>query len=138
MIVLAGGATKPRDLSIPGRELKGIHFAMEFLPLQNKKNQGDQIPDDKFISAKDKLYERFAPQTHLGVADPNGIRQFIVGTGGRTSLDAMPAGKPPTLETIDNSTQGVLKLTLGDSSYSWEFIPVAGGTFKDSGTTACH
>ena len=54
VVVLAGGSTKPRDLPIPGRELKGVHFAMEFLPLQNKRNQGDSIPDDKFISAKDK------------------------------------------------------------------------------------
>lgn len=54
-IVLAGGATKPRDLKIPGRELKGIHFAMDYLSLQNKKNQGDNIPDDQFISAKNKV-----------------------------------------------------------------------------------
>ena len=42
-IVLTMGATKPRDLPIPGRELKGIHFAMEFLPQQNKRNAGDTI-----------------------------------------------------------------------------------------------
>lgn len=53
-VVLAGGATQARDIPIPGRELKGIHFAMEFLPLQNKRNQGDHIPDDQFISAKGK------------------------------------------------------------------------------------
>jgi glutamate synthase (NADPH/NADH) small chain len=48
------GATKPRDLPIPGRELKGIHFAMEFLPLQNKRVAGDSIADQNFISAKGK------------------------------------------------------------------------------------
>jgi glutamate synthase (NADPH/NADH) small chain len=53
-IVLCGGATKPRDLEVPGRELKGIHFAMQYLPLQNKRNMGDKIPDEQFISAKDK------------------------------------------------------------------------------------
>ena len=53
-LVIATGATQPRDLPIPGRELMGVHFAMEFLPLQNKRNQGDAIPDDRFISAKDK------------------------------------------------------------------------------------
>jgi len=53
-IALTMGATKPRDLPIPGRDLKGIHFAMEFLPLQNKRNQGDKIADDVFISAKGK------------------------------------------------------------------------------------
>jgi len=53
-IALTMGATKPRDLPIPGRELSGIHFAMEFLPLQNKRNQGDHISEDAFISAKGK------------------------------------------------------------------------------------
>ena len=42
-IVLAGGATKPRDLPVPGRELDGIHFAMEFLPQQNKVVAGDRV-----------------------------------------------------------------------------------------------
>jgi glutamate synthase (NADPH) small chain len=53
-ILLAGGATAPRDLQVPGRELKGVYFAMEFLPLQNKRCEGDNIPDPEFISAKDK------------------------------------------------------------------------------------
>jgi glutamate synthase (NADPH/NADH) small chain len=43
-ILLAGGAEQPRDLPIPGRELKGIHFAMEFLPQQNRRNEGDVVP----------------------------------------------------------------------------------------------
>jgi glutamate synthase (NADPH/NADH) small chain len=50
-IVLAGGSTLPRDLPVPGRELSGIHFAMEFLTLQNRQCEGDKIP---VISAKDK------------------------------------------------------------------------------------
>jgi glutamate synthase (NADPH/NADH) small chain len=53
-ILLAGGATAPRDLPIPGRELAGIHFAMDYLPLQNKRCEGDSIPDEQFITAKDK------------------------------------------------------------------------------------
>ncbi|PYS51967.1 MAG: glutamate synthase [Acidobacteria bacterium] len=53
-ILLAGGATFPRDLPVPGRELKGIYFAMQFLPLQNKRCEGDIISDSEFISAKDK------------------------------------------------------------------------------------
>ena len=51
-VILAGGSEKPRDLPIPGRELKGIHFAMEFLPLQNKVNAGDTVLDQ--ITAKGK------------------------------------------------------------------------------------
>jgi glutamate synthase (NADPH) small chain len=53
-ICLCGGSTQPRDLPVPGRELKGIHFAMDYLPLQNKRTLGDSIPDEQFISAQDK------------------------------------------------------------------------------------
>ncbi len=53
-IVLAGGSTRPRDLPVPGRELKGIHFAMEYLTLQNRRNEGEQIADTSFITAKDR------------------------------------------------------------------------------------
>ncbi len=53
-IVLCGGSTKGRDLPIEGREFKGIHLAMEYLPLQNKRVAGDDVPDREFISAKDK------------------------------------------------------------------------------------
>jgi glutamate synthase (NADPH/NADH) small chain len=53
-ILLAGGAEQPRNLDIPGRELKGIHFAMEFLPLNNKHNAGDTIPPGQWISAEGK------------------------------------------------------------------------------------
>ncbi len=53
-LLLAGGATLPRDLKVPGRELSGIHFAMEYLTLQNKRCEGDLIPDDQFITARGK------------------------------------------------------------------------------------
>jgi len=53
-LVLAGGACWPRDLPMPGRELGGVHFAMEYLTLQNKRCEGDQIPDGAFITAKGK------------------------------------------------------------------------------------
>jgi len=53
-ILLAGGATLPRDLKVPGRELRGIHFAMEYLTLQNRRCQGELIPDEAFITAKGK------------------------------------------------------------------------------------
>lgn len=53
-IVLCGGSEKPRDLPVEGRDLKGIHFAMDFLPKQTKRYLGDTISDDVFISAKDK------------------------------------------------------------------------------------
>ena len=53
-IVLAGGAEHPRDLNVPGRELKGIHFAMDFLPQQNRRNLGDVIPPEEEILATGK------------------------------------------------------------------------------------
>jgi len=53
-VLLAGGSTRPRDLPVPGRDLKGIHFAMDYLTLQNQRCEGDEIPDDRFITAKDK------------------------------------------------------------------------------------
>jgi glutamate synthase (NADPH/NADH) small chain len=53
-VLLAGGAGQPRDLPVPGRDLKGIHFAMEYLTLQNRRCEGDEIPDSEFITAKDK------------------------------------------------------------------------------------
>lgn len=51
-IVLSGGSEQPRDIPVPGRELKGVHFAMEFLPLQNKKNAGDSVPDQLVATGK--------------------------------------------------------------------------------------
>jgi glutamate synthase (NADPH/NADH) small chain len=51
-VVLALGATKPRDLPIPGRELRGIHFAMEFLPQQNKVVAGDEVRDQILATGK--------------------------------------------------------------------------------------
>ena len=53
-ILLAGGAEWPRDLKVPGRELKGIHFAMDFLTLQNRRCEGDVVPDEEFITAHGK------------------------------------------------------------------------------------
>jgi glutamate synthase (NADPH/NADH) small chain len=53
-IVLCGGATKARDLQVPGRDLKGVHLAMTYLPLQNKKCLGDQIFEEQMIDARGK------------------------------------------------------------------------------------
>jgi hypothetical protein len=92
---------------------------------------------DVVLNAHDRNYERFAPQTPTEVADPqNGIRQFVVGTGGQ--LHTAFGTVRPNSEVRNSTTFGVLKLTLGSGSYSWEFIPVAGGTFIDSGTGTCH
>jgi hypothetical protein len=89
------------------------------------------------LNGHDHIYERFAPQDPTGVADPpNGIREFVVGTGGK---NLRPIGPPvANSEVQNNDTFGVLKLTLHSTSYDWEFIPEAGMTFSDSGSASCH
>jgi acid phosphatase type 7 len=89
------------------------------------------------IGGHDHTYERFAPQTPDGKADAaRGIRQFVVGTGGKGHYGF---GRPlPNSEARDNTSYGVLKLTLGRGSYSWTFVPAAGHSFTDSGRGTCH
>ncbi len=53
-VLLAGGAGQPRDLPVPGRDLQGVHYAMDYLTLQNKRCEGDQILDSEFITAQGK------------------------------------------------------------------------------------
>ena len=53
-VLLAGGAGQPRDLKVPGRELLGVHFAMEYLTQQNRRNEGKIIPEEETITATDK------------------------------------------------------------------------------------
>src|SRR5436853_2857174 len=92
---------------------------------------------DVVVNAHYGFYERFAPQTPTGVADPaGGIREFVAGTGGAlvTSFGTVR----PNSQVRNSGTFGVLNLPLGERSYSWQFVPVAGKTFSDSGTTACH
>ena len=92
---------------------------------------------DVVLTAHDHLYERFAPQTPTGAADPaNGIREFLAGTGGanHTSL----ASLAPNSEILNSNTYGVLELTLDPGGYSWQFVPEAGRTFTDAGSQSCH
>jgi hypothetical protein len=79
-------------------------------------------------------YERFAPQDPQQRPHPKGIRQFIVGTGGRGLVPPKPPGRrKPNSETADGTTFGVLKLTLDADSYQWEFLSAKGG-FADRST----
>jgi chitodextrinase len=92
---------------------------------------------DLVISAHDHTYERFAPQDPNGNLNlARGMREFIVGTGGanHTSFTTIF----PNSEIRNSDTFGVLKLTLHPTSYDWQFAPVPGKTFTDSGTQACH
>lgn len=89
------------------------------------------------LAGHEHSFERFAPQTPRGDFEPGrGIRQFIVGTGGRERRKFRKTA--PHSELRDRSTYGVLKLSLHPDSYDWEFLPIAGGEFRDSGHEMCH
>jgi len=90
---------------------------------------------DVVLNGHDHTYERFAPQNPNGQADPRGIREFVVGTGG-AALYSFTSNQPNS-EVRNNTTWGVLKLTLHSTSYDWQFIPIAGQTFTDSGSANC-
>ena len=90
------------------------------------------------ISGHDHDYERFTPMNASGAPDPTtGIRAFVVGTGG-VALRTLAPNPLPTTEVRQAAANGLLKLTLGDGAYEWEFIPIAGQTFTDRGSGACH
>jgi glutamate synthase (NADPH/NADH) small chain len=92
-VALTGGAEHPRDLQIPGRELSGVHFAMEFLPQQNKRVAGDKVPEAQSILATGK---------HVVVIGGGDTGSDCIGTSNRhgaasiTQLEIMP--KPPEKE----------------------------------------
>jgi len=96
-ILLSGGATAPRDLPVPGRDLRGIHFAMEYLPLQNKRCEGDTIPDSQFITAKDK---------HVVIIGGGDTGADCLGTshrqGARSIVQFELLPKPPLDRAADN------------------------------------
>ena len=90
---------------------------------------------DVAISGHEHIYERFAPQDTEGRADLKGIRQFVAGTGGIKLYNIGPIRSHS--EVRNNADHGVLKLTLHPQSYDWDFVPVAGGKFRDSGSAKC-
>ena len=96
-----------------------------------------EVHADLVVAAHEHSYERFAPQDPDGRADPErGIREIVAGTGGRNHT---PLGAPiANSEVLDDSTFGVLKLALAPGRYTWEFIPVKGANFRDSGSGTCH
>jgi D-alanyl-D-alanine carboxypeptidase len=97
-----------------------------------------QARADLVLNGHDHLYERYAPQNPTATATSSGIREIVVGTGGK-SLD-IPGINPgvPNLEVSDLQDFGVLVLTLHPRSYDWAFKSTSSGRVIDSGTTACH
>ncbi len=83
-------------------------------------------------------YERFALLDPAGTRDPvGGMRQFIVGTGGRSVGTPSEVHPMSELQNDSRNAFGVLKLILKERSYSWEFVPIRGRTFRDSGGGMC-
>ncbi|CRK62072.1 Alkaline phosphatase precursor (APASE) [Alloactinosynnema sp. L-07] len=91
---------------------------------------------DLIVNGHDHNYQRFAPQNTNAGADPtNGIRQLVVGTGGRAFYDF--ASTRPNIEAANDDTYGVLKLALSSTGYNADFVPVAGRTFTDRFSGTC-
>jgi acid phosphatase type 7 len=93
---------------------------------------------DVLLTGHEHSYERFAPMDAEGERDDaRGVRLFVVGTGGG-NLRQFANDPLATTEARQDHTWGVLKLDLKPRSYTWEFLPVEGSTFSDSGTGTCH
>ena len=91
---------------------------------------------DVVLVGHDHTYERFAPQDPDANADPiKGIRQFVIGTGG-AGLYGFGAPQPNS-EIRGAGSFGVARFSLGDGMYRWEFLPIPGNTFTDSGEANC-
>jgi hypothetical protein len=98
-------------------------------------NALDDYGADVVLNGHDHDYERFAPQNSSGAADPSGIREFVVGTGGKDLAGFPTVAANSEIRSADSF--GVLRLTLSEQSYSWRFLPVAGQSFTDVGAANC-
>ncbi|HKA57577.1 MAG TPA: invasin domain 3-containing protein [Gemmatimonadales bacterium] len=91
---------------------------------------------DVAVNGHQHQYERFLPMNPDGVLDPErGIRSFIVGSGGESAFQ--PVLIAPN-SAVQSGNFGVMKFTLKDGGYDWQFIPIAGQTFTDAGSASCH
>ena len=92
---------------------------------------------DIILNGHNHLYERYFPMDPNGNPAADGLREFVVGTGG-AFLDP-PLLPPDATEMVRNSTAfGYLKLTLFEDSYAWRFVAQPGRSFSDSGSADCH
>jgi hypothetical protein len=90
---------------------------------------------DVVLAGHRHVYTRLAPLDASGAPATGGVRQFVVGTGGR-SLFGHPYSS--IVEAHNHTEFGILLLTLHAGSYEWQFVPEHGGLFTDHGTTPCH
>lgn len=91
---------------------------------------------DIVLNGHEHLYERFASQNPAGAKDTKGIREFVVGTGGKEQR--LFHDTAPNSDVRHRGTFGVLELSLHPASYDWAFVPEVGQTFQDSGMAVCH
>lgn len=96
----------------------------------------DDYDADVVLNGHDHIYERFHRQSPDAVSTTDGIREFVVGTGGmnQSSINTVRANSA----VRSAGTFGVLELTLNSHSYDWNFRPIAGQSLSDSGSTACR
>lgn len=92
---------------------------------------------DLVVNGHEHNYERFGPQNASGQSDPKGLREIVAGTGGKSHYGFSATIQPNSL-VRNSDTYGVLKLTLHSGSYDWQFIPIAGQTFTDTGSAQCN
>jgi acid phosphatase type 7 len=90
---------------------------------------------DVVLAGHDHNYQRYPPLNARGKVDrARGIRSFVVGTGGRYLYALRP---DPRRRAASDDTWGLLQLTLQPDAYTWRFIPIAGGRYRDAGSGAC-
>jgi acid phosphatase type 7 len=87
------------------------------------------------LNGHDHNYQRYRPMRPDGTADPNWIREIIAGTGGKGHYALRADSRR---EAANDTTFGVLKLTLRPDGYDWRFVPEAGATYSDAGSSPCH
>jgi len=89
---------------------------------------------DVILHGNDHNYQRWGKMDAAGASSPTGIRQFVVGTGGKSHTTPTGTGA----EVRNGDTFGVLKLRLKPAGYDWKFVPEAGKTFTDEGSDTCN
>ena len=92
---------------------------------------------DIILNGHNHMYERFEPLNPYGIAVDNGIRQFVVGTGGAPLEYQLKPFAPGEAER-DNNTYGYLKLTLLADGYQWQFVQKTTDAFGDAGSATCN
>lgn len=94
---------------------------------------------DLVLNGHEHNYQRFVPMDSAGNADPNGMAEFIVGTGGDSYQPLPKSTQPSVLAAVETGTYGIMKLTLNPGGYDYQFVPIPGDPpFSDAGSGVCH